>query len=202
MIHPSHPEITGRVRTTSPGRWAGLLDTPGQAKEQIGRHDRETLVERGREQHKVDGVCEIDDVIVSEADPNGSRCSPATTKLRHVSPRRRGCASEVMRGLRIVLYRCAETRYHLSECKTDWIEVRLMTTVRASSKGQIAIPKRVRERLHITAGQELDLTVRNGSIVLTPVPEDPISFLRGAVKGGPSLTEELLQERARGLEHE
>ncbi len=77
-----------------------------------------------------------------------------------------------------------------------------MTTVRTSSKGQIAIPKRVRERLHIKPGQALDLSEQNGSIVLTPIPEDPISFLRGAIKGGPSLTEELLRERARDLEHE
>lgn len=77
-----------------------------------------------------------------------------------------------------------------------------MSMVRASSRYQIAIPKRVREKLHIKPGQRLAVTERNGSIVLTPVPDDPIAFLRGAIKGGPSLTEELLHERARDLEHE
>lgn len=77
-----------------------------------------------------------------------------------------------------------------------------MTTLRASSKFQIAIPKRIREKLHIKPGQRLAVTERGGSIVLTPVPDDPIEFLSGIFKDGPSMTEELLAERARDLEHE
>ena len=43
---------------------------------------------------------------------------------------------------------------------------------------------------------------KRGSIVVTPVPPDPIKFLRGILKGGPSPTKELLEERARDLEIE
>ena len=77
-----------------------------------------------------------------------------------------------------------------------------MPIVKASSKYQIAIPKQVRNKLHIKPGQQFVISERDGSVVLTPVPEDPIGFMHGRYKGGSSMAEELLQERARDLEHE
>ena len=77
-----------------------------------------------------------------------------------------------------------------------------MAIVRTSSKYQIAIPKRIRIKLGIKAGQRLSLTEKEGSLVLTPVPDDPIEYLCGIYKDGPSLTQALLEERARDLEHE
>lgn len=64
------------------------------------------------------------------------------------------------------------------------------------------MPKPLRDRLGIKPGCLLHVTDRNGSIVLTPVRADPIEYLRGRFKGEPSLTEELLRERARDLAHE
>jgi len=46
-------------------------------------------------------------------------------------------------------------------------------TSRLSSKGQIVLPKKVRSRLHLRAGDALTCTVKGGSIVLTP--ENPVS---------------------------
>jgi AbrB family looped-hinge helix DNA binding protein len=77
-----------------------------------------------------------------------------------------------------------------------------MPIVKASSKYQVAIPKQIRTKLHIKPGQEFVLSDKDGSVVLTPVPEDPIEALCGYYKGGPSMTKELLEERARDLEHE
>ena len=77
-----------------------------------------------------------------------------------------------------------------------------MSIVRTSSKYQIAIPKAIRTRLGIKPGQELSLTELDGSILVTPVPPEPIGFLRGRYKGQPSMTKELLRERARDLTHE
>lgn len=77
-----------------------------------------------------------------------------------------------------------------------------MQIVRTSHKYQIAIPKSVRDKLGIKPGQELLVDEKDGAIVLTPVPPDPIQFLCGIFKGEPSLTKELLEERARDLEHE
>lgn len=71
-----------------------------------------------------------------------------------------------------------------------------------SSKYRFTIPKEIREKLGIKAGQRFVMSDKNGSIVLTPVPDDPIEFLHGYYKGEPSMAEQLLEERARDLEHE
>ena len=78
----------------------------------------------------------------------------------------------------------------------------LMSIVKASSKYQVAIPKRIRTKLGIKPGQRLLVSDKDGSVMFTPIPADPIAAFRGALKGQPSLTEELLRERQRDLEHE
>jgi len=45
-----------------------------------------------------------------------------------------------------------------------------MEQVRVSSKGQIAIPKQVREALNITEGSRLTLEIRGQDIVLSKEP--------------------------------
>ncbi|MDO8587388.1 MAG: AbrB/MazE/SpoVT family DNA-binding domain-containing protein [Armatimonadota bacterium] len=77
-----------------------------------------------------------------------------------------------------------------------------MSVVRASSKYQVAIPKAIRSKLHIRPGQKLAISEADGMIILTPIPADPIEFLCGIFKDKPSMTEELLKERKRDLEHE
>jgi len=74
--------------------------------------------------------------------------------------------------------------------------------VRLSADYRFTIPKALREKLGITPGQSFEMTVEGHSIVFTPIPADPIRFLRGRYKGQPSMTEELLRERARDLEVE
>jgi len=74
--------------------------------------------------------------------------------------------------------------------------------VKVSKNNRFTIPKPMRDRLGIKAGQPLSLMERGGSMVLTPVPDDPIEYLRGALKDRPSLTKALLEERRRDLEHE
>jgi len=76
------------------------------------------------------------------------------------------------------------------------------SVVKASSKYQIAIPKAIRRKLDIRPGQRFLISERDGNIVVTPVPADPIRHLRGILSEGPSVTEELLAERRRDLEHE
>lgn len=77
-----------------------------------------------------------------------------------------------------------------------------MNVVKASSKYQIAIPKKTRVKLGIQPGQQFTITDEHGVITLIPLPADPIAFLRGRYKGKPSMTKALLEERARDLEHE
>ena len=77
-----------------------------------------------------------------------------------------------------------------------------MSIVRTSSKFQIAIPKQIRVKLGIKPGQQFAINEEQGKITLTPLPADPIRYLRGILKGGPSLTQELLEEHKWELELE
>jgi AbrB family looped-hinge helix DNA binding protein len=54
-----------------------------------------------------------------------------------------------------------------------------MTTI--SSKFQIVIPKEVREKLHLSPQQRLQVVEKGG--VITLVPEVPLKSLKGALKG-------------------
>ena len=75
-----------------------------------------------------------------------------------------------------------------------------METTRVSSKGQVVIPKSIRERLHLEAGATLSVGVENDAIVLHQVrkalrlpTESEIDAVAGCLKVGgpmPSRTDE------------
>ena len=70
-----------------------------------------------------------------------------------------------------------------------------MPVVKASSKGQIVIPKEIREKLGIKPGKRILLRLVDEHAEITPLPDDPIKEMRGVLKGGKSLSKELLAER-------
>ena len=70
-----------------------------------------------------------------------------------------------------------------------------MPIVKTSSKGQIVIPKQVRDKLGITPGKKVLFQVVDNHAEITLLPDDPIKAMRGILKGGPSLADELLAER-------
>lgn len=72
-----------------------------------------------------------------------------------------------------------------------------MPVVKASSKGQIVIPKELREKLGIGAGRKLLLRLVENHIELVPLPDEPVQALRGMLKAETSLAEELIEERRR-----
>jgi antitoxin PrlF len=54
---------------------------------------------------------------------------------------------------------------------------------RLSEKGQITIPKKLRDRLGVRPGDELDFEVEHGRLVATKVvPQDPFDRLYGSLK--------------------
>ena len=69
-----------------------------------------------------------------------------------------------------------------------------MLTAKTSSKGQIVIPKELRDHLGITPGTLVQLTLAKGQIEVRPLPDDPIAALRGSLKGRPSLANKLIKE--------
>lgn len=52
-----------------------------------------------------------------------------------------------------------------------------------SEKGQVTIPKRLRVRLGMRAGQVLDFTEESGRLVATKVMGDPIDSVFGILAG-------------------
>ena len=56
-----------------------------------------------------------------------------------------------------------------------------MTQVTISSKYQVVIPKEVRQKLPLRAGQKLAVVIREGAITL--LPDRPLTSFRGFLKG-------------------
>lgn len=72
-----------------------------------------------------------------------------------------------------------------------------MTVVTTSSRGQIVIPKEIRERLEIVPGKKLLIKAEGDHVIIKPMPDDPVDHFCGIFKGGSSLTKALLHERRR-----
>jgi AbrB family looped-hinge helix DNA binding protein len=71
-----------------------------------------------------------------------------------------------------------------------------MPIVKTHAKGQIIIPKEIRNRLGIKPGKELSIKLVNDHVEIRPLPDDPIEFLTGIFKEYPkSMAGELLEER-------
>ena len=78
-----------------------------------------------------------------------------------------------------------------------------MTTATISSSGQIAIPKAVRERLHLEAGTQLSIDVQGEQLVIKRVDHYPDwRSMEGMVRGGESLTKALEEDRAAERAHD
>lgn len=75
-----------------------------------------------------------------------------------------------------------------------------MATV--TSKGQLVIPIRIRRRHGIKAGTKVRFLERGKEIVLQPLTPAYIRSLRGILRDHPSLSQELLQSRARDRDRE
>ncbi len=76
-----------------------------------------------------------------------------------------------------------------------------MTASTVSKKGQIVIPRAVRDRFGIKPGAKVEFVTVGGGIYLVPIPDDPIAAARGFLKGGPSM-KEMLEEKRRELDEE
>lgn len=77
-----------------------------------------------------------------------------------------------------------------------------MPTVTVSKKGWVVIPKEIRERHGIKPGGRVDFVEYGELLFVLPALEDPVRQARGFLKGGPSLTKALLEERREERERE
>ncbi|MBN1103304.1 MAG: AbrB/MazE/SpoVT family DNA-binding domain-containing protein [Deltaproteobacteria bacterium] len=77
-----------------------------------------------------------------------------------------------------------------------------MPAVPVSAKGQILVPKRIREKFGIRPGGRVLIIEESSGILLKPAPEDPIEAACGFLKGDFSLTRDLTEEHLKEQEHE
>ena len=77
-----------------------------------------------------------------------------------------------------------------------------MRTATVSTKGWVVIPKDLRDKLGLKKGSQVQIVECGRVLALVPLPDDPVEALRGLLAEGPSLTEDLLAERARQRERE
>ena len=72
-----------------------------------------------------------------------------------------------------------------------------MYTAKVSTKGWIVIPKDLRKKYGLTKGTQVQVVDYGDVLALIPLPDDPVEALYGMLEGGPSLTVDLIEERAR-----
>jgi AbrB family looped-hinge helix DNA binding protein len=76
-----------------------------------------------------------------------------------------------------------------------------MPTVKTHPKGQIIIPKEIRNKLGIKPGKVLSITLVKDHAEIRLLPDDPIEFLTGVLEDHPaSLAGELVKERKKDSE--
>jgi AbrB family looped-hinge helix DNA binding protein len=77
-----------------------------------------------------------------------------------------------------------------------------MATTTVSSKGQVVIPRHLREKHHLTSGTRLEVSETDEGLVLSPVTRAPSAArhagwrsLRGCAKGTDALKQHLAEHR-------
>lgn len=76
----------------------------------------------------------------------------------------------------------------------------MKTTV--SVRGQTVVPKQIRDRMDIVPQTKLEWQIREGVIIVYPIPPDPVQAAVGMLKGRGPTTDDLLAERERERQRE
>jgi len=71
-----------------------------------------------------------------------------------------------------------------------------MYTAKVSAKGWVVIPRDLREKYGLKNGSHVRVVEYGDILALVPLPNDLVDTLHGFLEGGPSLTADLLAERA------
>ena len=77
-----------------------------------------------------------------------------------------------------------------------------MSLAQISPKGQILIPKRIRNKYGVKPGGKVHILEQTEGILIKPAPQDPLSTACGFLKGDFSLTDDLLKEHLKEKKHE
>jgi AbrB family looped-hinge helix DNA binding protein len=77
-----------------------------------------------------------------------------------------------------------------------------MSIAPISLKGQILIPKRIRNKYGVRPGGKVHILEQKEGILLKPAPDNPLETACGFLKGDFSLTEDLLREHSKEQKHD
>ncbi|MCG2767646.1 MAG: AbrB/MazE/SpoVT family DNA-binding domain-containing protein [Chloroflexota bacterium] len=79
-----------------------------------------------------------------------------------------------------------------------------MATATVSTKGWVVIPKKYREKYGFKPGTKVQFIDYGDFLSIVPGPEDPIEAAYGMLRhlGGPSLTQEIVEEHRQERERE
>jgi len=70
-----------------------------------------------------------------------------------------------------------------------------MKAVTTSAKGQVVIPKEIRDKIGLKPGAKAIIEAIGDHAEIRILPDDPVEFFCGTFKEGSSLTEALLKAR-------
>ena len=77
-----------------------------------------------------------------------------------------------------------------------------MTTTVVTTKGQIVIPSKIRQRLHIKRGTKLYIEERGEELIIKPVTPAYFEKIAGVLQTKGKLSKTLLENRAKDKERE
>lgn len=69
-----------------------------------------------------------------------------------------------------------------------------------SNKGWVVIPNSIRKRYGLKRGDQVNIIDYGDVISIIPLSADPVKESAGLLKGGPSLTKDLIEQRKRDKE--
>ena len=70
-----------------------------------------------------------------------------------------------------------------------------MSIIKTSNRGQIVIPKDIRNKLKIGPGKKLSIVAEKDHAIIRPLPDDPVEAFCGVFQKRSSLTGSLIEER-------
>ncbi len=76
-----------------------------------------------------------------------------------------------------------------------------MALAQISPKGQILLPKRIRNKYGVRPGGKVHLLEQADGILIKPAPQDPVETACGFLKGDFPLTKDLLKEHLKERRH-
>ena len=78
----------------------------------------------------------------------------------------------------------------------------MVETSVVTTKGQVVIPRRIRNKLHISKGTRVCFEPHNDGVVLKPLTPEYFKKMAGILGTGGKVTKALLEERAKDRERE